>query len=111
MKIAISSTGKDLDSKIDPKFGRCPYYIIVETDDMSFEALDNESVALELGAGVQSVQVLVSKGVKAVVTSTCGPNAERALSAANVRVLVGQTGTVQDAIERFKKEYPRWDAT
>jgi len=55
MKVAISSSGKDLDSQIDPNFGRCPYYLIVETDDMSFEALDNESVALELGAGVQEL--------------------------------------------------------
>ncbi len=111
MKVAISSSGKDLDSQIDPNFGRCPYYLIVETDDMSFEALENESVALERGAGVQSVQFLVSKGVKAVVTGNCGPNAERAISAANVRVLVGQTGTVKDAIERFEREYPRWEAT
>ena len=39
MKIAISSTGPDLDAQVDPRFGRCEYFLIVELDDMSFEAL------------------------------------------------------------------------
>ncbi len=52
MKIAISSMGTDLDTQIDPRFGRCAHFIIVETDDMSFEAFDNENIALGGGAGI-----------------------------------------------------------
>lgn len=50
MKIAVSSNGKNLDSQIDPRFGRCAYFLIVETDDMNFEAFKNDNLALAGGA-------------------------------------------------------------
>ncbi len=103
MKIAVSSTGKDLGSQIDPRFGRCAYFVIVETDDMSFEAFNNENIALGGGAGIQAAQFVASKGAKVVITGNCGPNAMRTLSAAGVNVIAGQSGTVRDAVEAFKK--------
>jgi predicted Fe-Mo cluster-binding NifX family protein len=103
MKVAVSSTGKNLDSVIDPRFGRCSWFVIVETDDMSFEAFSNESVALGGGAGIQSAQFIVSKGATAVLTGNCGPNAMSALSAAGVKVILGQAETVREAVERFKR--------
>ena len=63
MKIAVTSTGPTLDDQIDPRFGRCAYFVIVETKDMSFEAFDNESIALGGGAGIQSAQFVASKGI------------------------------------------------
>ncbi len=56
MKIAITSTGPTLDDPVDPRFGRCAYFVIVKTNDMSFEAFDNESIALGGGAGIQAAQ-------------------------------------------------------
>jgi len=103
MKVAVSSTGKNLDSAIDPRFGRCAYFLIVETDDMGFEVFDNQSIALGGGAGIQSAQFIVSKGAMALLTGNCGPNAMSALSAAGVKVILGQTGTVREAVERYKK--------
>ncbi|MFH1932475.1 MAG: NifB/NifX family molybdenum-iron cluster-binding protein [Pseudomonadota bacterium] len=103
MKVAVSSSGRDLDAQIDPRFGRCAYFIIVETDDMSFEVFDNENIALGGGAGIQSGQFVASKGAKTIITGNAGPNAVRTLSAAGVEVIVGQEGTVRKAIEDFKK--------
>jgi len=103
MKVAVSSTGKTLESAVEPRFGRCSWFLIVETGDMTSEALSNESVALGGGAGIQSAQFIVSKGATAVLTGNCGPNAMSALSAAGVNVILGQTGTVREAVERFKK--------
>ena len=103
MKVAVSSTGKNLDSAIDPRFGRCSWFLIIETGDMSFEAFSNESIALGGGAGIQSAQFIVSKGATALLTGNCGPNAMSALSAAGVKVILGQTGTVREAVERYKK--------
>jgi predicted Fe-Mo cluster-binding NifX family protein len=54
MKVAVSSTGKNLDSPIDPRFGRCSWFLIIETEDMSFETFSNESIGLGGGAGIQS---------------------------------------------------------
>ena len=94
MKVAISSSGKDLNSQVDPRFGRCTYFLIVDTDDMSFEVFDNESGMLGGGAGIQSAQFVASKGARAVITGNCGPNAVSTLDAAGIQVFLGNTGTV-----------------
>jgi len=70
---------------------------------MSFESFSNESISLGGGAGIQSAQFIASKGAVAVITGNCGPNAMSALSAAGVKVIIGQTGTVREAVERYKR--------
>jgi predicted Fe-Mo cluster-binding NifX family protein len=103
MKVAVSSTGKDPQSIIDPHFGRCAFFIIVETEDMSFEVLDNENMALSGGAGIQAAGFISSKGVGAVLTGNCGPNAMKTFTAAGIRVFTGMTGTVAEAVEKYKQ--------
>ena len=103
MKIAVSSSGKDLDSQIDPRFGRCAYFVIVETDDMSFEAFDNENIALGGGAGIQSAQFVASKGARAVITGNCGPNAVQTLSVSKIEIFIGHSGIVREVIEKYIK--------
>ena len=104
MKIAVSSSGKDLDSLIDPRFGRCAYFLMVETDDMSFEVFDNQSMSLGGGAGIQSAQFISSKGAKAVITGNCGPNAVKTLAAGGIEGFLGNTGIVREALQKFKNE-------
>jgi predicted Fe-Mo cluster-binding NifX family protein len=101
MKIAVSSAGKNLASQLDPRFGRCNYFLIIDTQDMSFEVCGNENTALGGGAGIQSAQFVASKGVKAVITGHCGPNAMQTLSAAGIQVYVGQAGTIQGIVDKF----------
>jgi len=103
MKIAFSSTGTDLDSEIDPRFGRCAYFLFVDPDDMTFEAIENESMSLGGGAGIQSGQFIASKGANVVITGNFGPNASRTLNAAGVDVIVGVSGPIREAIERYKR--------
>ena len=102
MKIAVSSSGKDLDSLIDPRFGRCAYFLLVETDDMSFEVFDNQSIASGGGAGIQSAQFISSKGAKAVITGNCGPNAVQTLAAAGIEVFLENTGIVREVLQKHK---------
>lgn len=104
MKIAVSSKGKDLDALIDPRFGRCAYFLIIETDDMSFEVFDNQSISLGGGAGIQSAQFISSKGAKAVITGNCGPNAVKTLAAAGIKVFLGNTGIIREALQKFKNK-------
>jgi len=103
MKIALSSTGTDLDAEIDPRFGRCAYFLIVNPDDMTFEAIENESMSLGGGAGIQSAQFVASTGATVVITGNVGPNASRTLNAAGVDLIVGVSGSIREAIERYKK--------
>jgi predicted Fe-Mo cluster-binding NifX family protein len=104
MKIAVSSSGKNLDSLIDPRFGRCAYFLLVETDDMSFEVFDNQSMASGGGAGIQSAQFISSKGAKAVITGNCGPNAVKTLAAAGIEVFLENTGIVREVLQKFKNK-------
>ncbi|MFC1857201.1 NifB/NifX family molybdenum-iron cluster-binding protein [Thermodesulfobacteriota bacterium] len=101
MKIAISSTAKDLEASIDPRFGRCSCFLIVETDDMSFKAFDNENIELSGGAGIQSAQFIASQGAKVILTGRCGPKAAQALSEAGVEMITGQSGAIRKVIKRF----------
>lgn len=103
MKIAVTSTGPTLNDSLDPRFGRCVCFVIVETNDMSFEAFDNESIALGRGAGIQSAQFLASKNIDAVITGNCGPKALQTLSAAKIKIFSGQSGTVREVVERYIK--------
>ncbi|MFA6378685.1 MAG: NifB/NifX family molybdenum-iron cluster-binding protein [Candidatus Omnitrophota bacterium] len=103
MKICITSEGKTLDSKVDPRFGRCQNFIFFDTDSGSFEAQENTSAQFQGGAGIQSGQLVVSKGVKALLTGNVGPNAHQVLSAAGISILTGVSGTVKDAIDGYKK--------
>ena len=99
MKIAISATGKDLNSEVDPRFGRCQYFILVDPDTMQFEAIENSNTMASGGAGIASAQLIADKGVEAVLTGNCGPNAYEVLAAAGVKVVTGAAGKVQDAIK------------
>ena len=102
MKAAISSNGENLNSQLDPRFGRCPFFLIVNPEDMSFEVFENDSAVQGGGAGVQAAQFLASQGVEAVITGNCGPNAVQTLSAAGIELFGGQAGTVKEVVERFK---------
>ena len=103
MKIAVSSSGQELNARVDPRFGRSAHFIIVEPETMQFEAVSNPNLSAMHGAGIQTAQMMASKGVSAVLTGNCGPNAFQTLSAAGIQVIVGVTGTVKGAVERYKK--------
>ncbi len=102
MRIAISSTGPGLDDEVDPRFGRCQYFIVVDPDTMEFEAVENSSQAASGGAGIAAAQTVVGKDVQAVLTGNCGPNAFQVLQAADIPLITGVSGPVRDAISRFK---------
>lgn len=103
MKIAISATGSTLDSEVDPRFGRCRYFIIADTETLQFEAVENTGVVASGGAGISAAQMVASRGVKAVLTGNCGPNAYEVLSSTGIEVITGVYGKVKDAIEAYKK--------
>jgi predicted Fe-Mo cluster-binding NifX family protein len=103
MKICVTATAGSLDSQIDPRFGRCAYFIIVDSETMQFEAIQNIAAGASGGAGINAAQTIADKGVKLLITGNVGPNAFGALSAASIEVATGAFGTVREAIEKFKK--------
>jgi predicted Fe-Mo cluster-binding NifX family protein len=102
MKIAITSQGKDLDSQIDPRFGRAAYILIVDSVDETVKVLDNsENVNAFKGAGIQAAAMVGDSGVSVLLTGFCGPNAFKTLAAAGVKVANDVSGKVRDALEAF----------
>lgn len=102
MKIAVTSKGTDLDSQVDPRFGRAAYILIVDSETFDFEALDNkENVNALKGAGIQAAVSISNKGAKILLTGFCGPNAFKALKAAGIGVANDAGGTVREAIQSY----------
>jgi predicted Fe-Mo cluster-binding NifX family protein len=103
MKVAVSAAGPSLDSPIDPRFGRCQYLLIVDSESLDFEAVENPAVMAPGGAGIQAAELVASMGAGAVITGNCGPNAYQVLSAAGIDIFVGASGSVHQAIEAYKR--------
>ena len=102
MKICVTSTGATMDSAVDPRFGRCQYFVIVDSETMEHEAMQNPSIGASGGAGIQAAQTVAGKGVGVVVTGNVGPNATQTLGAAGIEIVTGASGTVSDAVEQYK---------
>ena len=101
MKIVVTAVGPSLDDMVEPRFGRAPWYIFVDTDTTEFEAVQNPNMAAGGGAGIQSAQLMSEYGVSHVLTGNCGPNAFQVFGAAGIQVVVGVSGTVRQAVEQF----------
>lgn len=102
MKIAISAAGRNLDAEMDPRFGRCAYFIIVDPETMEFEVIDNSGAMAAGGAGVSAAQAVVDKGVQALLTGNCGPNAYQVLSSAGIQLITGVFGKIRDVVENYR---------
>ncbi|KPJ67654.1 MAG: hypothetical protein AMJ43_03150 [Coxiella sp. DG_40] len=103
MKICVTSQASNLDSLVDPRFGRCAYFIIYDTETDKFEAVENPHVGEGGGVGIRAAELVASKGAKVVLTGNIGPNATQTLQTANIDIVSGITGNVKEAIENYKK--------
>ncbi len=98
----MTALSGNLESQIDPRFGRCPYFVIVDSETMEFEAVLNTASGSMSGAGIQAAQIVASKGTEVLITGNVGPNAFQALSAAGIKVVTGAFGTVREVVEKYK---------
>jgi predicted Fe-Mo cluster-binding NifX family protein len=102
LRVAVSADGPNLDAKVDPRFGRCSHFVLVDTDTLDSRVLENASAASAQGAGIGTAQMVAGEGVGVVLTGNCGPNAYQALEAAGIKVVTGVAGTVREAVEAYK---------
>jgi predicted Fe-Mo cluster-binding NifX family protein len=101
MKIVVTSNGTDLGAETSPVFGRCPAYVLVDTDTMQFEPVQNPAIGARTGAGIQAAQFVIEHGAQAVVTASMGPNAYGIFRASKVPVYLFDGGTVREAVEAY----------
>ena len=103
MKIAISACGDSLSAKTHALFGRCDYFLIVDTETSEASAIKNDSAEAATGAGTACAQALFNHGVTTVISGKVGPNAYEVLKAAGVGIFLAPPGiTVQESLDRFK---------
>ena len=104
MKVAIPATGPKLTDAVDPRFGRARWFLVAETDTGEVTAHDNTpNLEAAQGAGIQAAQRVVELGAEAVIASNTGPKAFRVLTAAKVRIFVGVSGTIAEAVAQFER--------
>ena len=103
MMVAVSSTGEDLKAAVDPRFGRCAFFLFVDTGSMDFQAIENGGPSSVGGAGIAAAQLVADNGAEVVITGDVGPNAMSTLEAAGLKVMVGASGTVEGAVKQYMK--------
>jgi len=102
MKIAITTSGNDLNAPLDSRFGRAPKFLIYDLETKTFEVMDNaQNLNAAQGAGIQSAQNIVRQGAKALVTGHCGPKAFRVLESAGIKIFNTSAATVKEALELY----------
>jgi predicted Fe-Mo cluster-binding NifX family protein len=103
IKTCISSTGNAVDADVDQRFGRCQYFLIIDTETMKTKVVQNQSALSSGGAGIQAAQIITKEKVDSVITGNIGPNAFQILQAAGIKVFTGAEGTIKEVIEKYKK--------
>ena len=103
MKIAITSSGENIEDSVDPRFGRCAFFLIFELPDHTPSIITNESGNATHGAGIATAQMISQKNVQAVITGNVGPNAFQTLTGFGLKVFTGASGTVREAVEAYKE--------
>lgn len=102
MKAAVTSCGQNLESNIDPRFGRCGWFIVADMETGDYRAVSNEQINATQGTGIQAAEKVSRLGVEAVITGHCGPKAFMTLKAAGIKVYTGSQGTVAEVLEKLK---------
>lgn len=103
MKVAIAAEEKTIVSRVHDRFGRCPFFILVDLESMGFEALENPGLEERDAAGVQACRMLIGKNVDSVVVRNIGHNSLVTLLGAGIKVYSGATETILSVIEKLKK--------
>lgn len=97
MKVMIAATGETLDHTVCEQFGRCPFFLLVDTETQATQVRANPGALANSGAGIAAANEVAASGATAVIAGQFGPKAEQALRAANIRMIAAR-GTIADAL-------------
>ena len=102
MKIAVPSEGKTMESEVCQSFGRTYYFVVIDSETLEFEVIDNQAANSQGGAGIKAAQAIVDSGASAVLTFHCGQNAADVLNAAGIKIFKAVPGTVSEMVRKYK---------
>ncbi len=103
MKIAITTSGKTLESPVELRFGRAPEFLVFDMETTLFTSVDNtQNLNAAQGAGIQSAGNVINAGASVLISGHCGPKAMKVLKTAGIKVYLTEGGTVREAIAAFE---------
>lgn len=102
MNICVTASGEGLDSEVDPRFGRCSYFVIYDPETRNVESISNEAAVTSCGTGIKATEIVANAGVDVLLTGTVGPNAFSIFSELGIDVQIGIKGTVREAIRQYE---------
>lgn len=102
MKIAVSATGKNKESIMDRRFGRCEYFLIYDTELGEFQAIGNTGVSCGGGAGIAAASQVIEEGISIIITGNLGPNAYELIEKAGIKAYSCEALPVFRVIEMFR---------
>ena len=104
MRVGVSARGRDLYAGVDDRFGRCPWFLVVDSASLEFEAVENRHAGQGMGAGIGAAKDLIDARIDAVISGQVDPKAFEVLKASNINIfLVSGDITVKDALEKLKR--------
>jgi len=102
MKIAISATGKDLENDIDTRFGRCRFFLIVDTKTKEVKAMVNKVRDRPSGVGITAGNIVENEGIDAMITTDIGPKAFEIFDRGGIKMYRAE-GKMKDAVRHFEE--------
>ncbi len=103
MKIAISSQGKEENSLMDSRFGRCEYFCIYDIEDAGFKVIENTAINSNAGAGIEAANLVLKENIDAIVTGNIGPHANEVLKRSNIKIFTSDVKRISDIINEYKR--------
>ena len=101
MRVVVSANGPGLDAEASPIFGRCPYYVFIDTETEAVESTANPAQNTAGGAGIRAAQFVAEQGAKVALTGNVGPNANGVLQAAGISIYLVRDVTVGQAYQAY----------
>ena len=98
MKVVVSATDQSIDAPMDQRFGRAPWFVLVDSETGEWSAHANAAVESGHGAGIEASRTVAGLGAEAIITGDVGPNAHRTLQAAGIPVYSARGTTVREAV-------------
>lgn len=103
MIVALTTDGPDLQSSLDPRFGRCSYFLLVDPETMEYRATPNPGGSTGGAAGIRAAQALTGLNARILITGQCGPNAFEILEGAGIRILKTPVAAAGEVVEMYKR--------
>jgi len=102
-KTVITSSGNELTSQFDKRFGRAEWFCIYDSTTKESSFVKNEFVNSNQGAGTKAAELMIELKADKINSGDFGPKAKELLEKLNIQMVVIQDSTnVQNIVERIQ---------